>query len=50
MDWQQALTVINTLDTALGAVFLVTSWFVGKSWIKQHNRKRDSDGQADDRE
>ena len=36
MDWGLLLDVINTTDTALGVVFLATSWIVSRSWLRNH--------------
>lgn len=47
MDWNIIFHVINTADTALGIVFLVTSWIVGRSWWRSHHGQetdRDDEG------
>ena len=32
MDWQGILVILNTIDTFMGAVFLVGSWFGIRAW------------------
>lgn len=32
MPWQDILTILNTIDTALGVVFLAASWFGFRAW------------------
>lgn len=49
MDWQTFFTVVNTADTVLGLVFLLTSWIVGRSWLRSRHGKeanRDDEGGA----
>ncbi len=32
MPWRDILTILNTIDTALGVVFLTASWFGLRAW------------------
>lgn len=34
MDWQGILVILNTIDTFMGAVFLVGSWLGIRAWLR----------------
>ena len=42
MLWQDILTILNTIDTALGVLFLTASWFGMRAWL---NSRRAQAGQ-----
>ena len=40
MPWQDILTILNTIDTAAGAVFLAGSWFGFRAWLRSRAQER----------
>ena len=49
MPWQDILTILNTVDTAAGLLFLATSWFGFRAWLnsraKERQEREDTNGQ-----
>lgn len=43
MPWQDILTILNTIDTALGAVFLTASWFGMRAWWSSRHAQAGQD-------
>ncbi len=40
MPWQDILTILNTIDTAAGALFLVASWLGFRAWLRNRAQER----------
>ncbi len=47
MPWQDILTILNTIDTAAGALFLAGSWFGFRAWL--HSRAQEEGEDTNDR-
>ncbi len=43
MPWQDILTILNTIDTALGALFLTASWFGLRAWWRSNHAQEGQD-------
>ncbi len=40
VPWQDILTILNTIDTAAGLLFLAGSWFGIRAWLHGRARER----------
>ena len=40
MPWQEILTILNTVDTAAGVLFLAGSWFGFRAWLRNRAQER----------
>ncbi len=40
VPWQDILTILNTIDTAAGVLFLATSWFGFRAWLNSRAKAR----------
>lgn len=40
MPWQDILTILNTIDTAAGVLFLAGSWFGFRAWLSSRAKAR----------
>ncbi len=47
MPWQDILTILNTIDTALGVVFLAASWFGFRAWWRSRTQEEREDTNGD---
>ena len=47
MPWSDILIILNTIDTALGALFLVASWLGLRAWWRSRAQER-QDAEADE--
>jgi hypothetical protein len=43
VPWQEILTVLNTVDTAAGAIFLLGSWFGFRAWWRSRRAEAERD-------
>ncbi len=43
VPWQDILTILNTIDTALGVVFLAASWFGFRAWLRSRSKEGEED-------
>lgn len=44
VPWQNILTILNTVDTAAGVLFLAGSWFGFRAWLNSRAKeKQDTD-------
>ena len=43
MPWRDILTILNTIDTALGVVFLTASWFGLRAWWSSRHAQAGQD-------
>lgn len=37
MPWQDILTLLNTIDTAAGVLFLIATWFGFRAWWRNRH-------------
>ncbi len=44
MPWQDILTILNTIDTALGALFLTMSGFGLRAWWRSRHERGEKNG------
>lgn len=40
MPWQEILTILNTVDTAAGALFLLASWLSLRNWLQSRRKDK----------
>ena len=38
------MTILNTIDTALGVVFLAASWFGFRAWLRSRSKTEEGEG------
>ncbi len=43
MPWQDILTILNTIDTAAGGLFLVATWFGFRAWWRSRHAQAGQD-------